>query len=369
MKSQIDPNFIAERSKDPHFVAAREWDFRRTDEACLATFWRQATPGTTYWRCYLPAMYLPGQVVNFGEGEIEYDEEEDLLTLHDQQGVAIWQFLGDDGRARFAMKQMSHGIPTVMELDDNYLTHPHGYSGANWAYRHADAYSKGRSTGYSIEAHRALTPRFEALIVSTYALAEEYDHLNKHIFVCENSIDPTDWNVEREEREIPVFGYYGSTGHAKDFATAKKAVKFLARKRDFVFIGYVLASWTGRTAPWQPGLMAARQNLGLIDIGLCPLAEDRFSRCKSDVKAMEYAMAGVMPIVSRTEPYRWWWDDMDWPWVASSEKEWNEVLQSAAKLGAAEVASVAAEAKRLVLEHRTIQANIGAWKEVIDFVS
>lgn len=371
--AQMGQHPLLQQEETPAQKAAAEWDFmRQDDEACLGTFWRQATPGTTYWRCHLPALYLPAQVANFGKEPVEYDDETDILTLHGQRGVAIWQFLGDDGRSRFAMKQVAQGIPTVMELDDNYLIKPTSHGPAVWAKTAMEANQKlvaGNGTGYSIEAHKAVLPFFNALIVSTYRLAEVYADWHDNIFVCENAVDPTDWNVKREARETPMFGYYGSSGHARDFATMKKAFKRLSRRRPWTFIGFTPPGWSGATAPWEPGLMAARQNLGLIDIGVCPLLSDPFSQCKSDIKAMEYAMAGVMPIVSRTEPYRWWWDDQKWPWVAGSDVEWSEVLQAAAALSAQEVADEAAKAKALVLEHRTIQDNVHLWREVIDSVS
>ena len=208
------------------------------------------------------------------------------------------------------------------------------------------------------------------MICSTDYLADTYSRYHDNIFVCENSIDPDDWQVQRlPQREVPVFGYYGSAGHGRDFATMKKAFKRLTRTRTWTFIGFRYPGWTGNMAPWVNGLLEARQNLALLDIGVCPLLSDPFSNCKSDIKAMEYAMAGVMPIVSRTEPYRWWWEDMRWPWVAKTDAEWDEVLQAASKLGADEVAAVAAEAKALVLKHRTITDNIGKWREVIEDVA
>jgi hypothetical protein len=84
---------------------------------------------------------------------------------------------------------------------------------------------------------------------------------------------------------------------------------------------------------------------------------------------MEYAMAGVLPLVSKTEPYRWWWDDMRWPFVAKDDAEWDTLLQDVAKFTPDEVAYHAEKAKALVLEHRTIQDNVWKWREVIEDVT
>ena len=39
------------------------------------------------------------------------------------------------------------------------------------------------------------------------------------------------------------------------------------------------------------------------DIGLCPLTDTAFNRCKSPIKWMEYAMAGAATVASPVEPY------------------------------------------------------------------
>lgn len=42
-----------------------------------------------------------------------------------------------------------------------------------------------------------------------------------------------------------------------------------------------------------------------VDIGCCPLADTTFNRCKSPIKAWEYALAGAVPVSSReTDVYR-----------------------------------------------------------------
>ena len=354
-------------------IVSKGFDF--VQEGALATFWRQATPGTTYWRGYLPMQYLPGQVVQMENDSISGFDDGDDLVLHGQEGTAIWQFLGDDSRSRIAMQMQKQGLRTLMELDDNYLRFApplYGKHGA-WTKTHREAMQNG--TGYSIEMHRKVVPMMDGLIVSTDNLADEYDaFLAKQgsdipIYVCPNSVDPTDWDVERVESDTLRIGYYGSPSHTRDWPLVKKALKWAQRQEgvEVVLIGFAPPGWGGRLLPWADNLYDARANLGQIDVGIAPLTVNPWSVGKSDVKAMEYAMAGVMPIVQDAAPYSPW-VDRGWDWTCRTETDWEEAIREVvAKRDM--VAGFANDAKQYVLDARTIQSNVHRWKEAVDGTS
>ncbi len=345
--------------------ASERFDFER--EGSLATFWRQATPGTTYWRGYLPMQHLPGQVQPIQEDSIFWENEaEEILGLRRQAGdTAIWQFLGDDGRSRIALKLKAQGLRTLMEVDDNYLRFApplYGKFGA-WTKTHKEALENG--TGYSVELHRVLVPQMDGIIVSTENLADEYSRWNDNVYLCPNSVDPDDWDVERTESDVLRIGYYGSPSHVRDFPLVKKALKWAARQPnvEVSMLGFAPPGWTGKLAPWADDMFAARANLGNIDVGIAPLTVNPWSVGKSDVKAMEYAMAGVMPILQDAAPYAPW-AQIDWPWMAKTEADWMRVIQEIVAERDT-VAQHANEARDYVLKYRTIQANIMYWEEAL----
>ena len=74
---------------------------RRKRGTCLATFWHQASPGTTSWRCLVPARHLPGQSIPVTEDDLAEDGER-IIFPRQRGNAAIWQFLGDDTRSRMA---------------------------------------------------------------------------------------------------------------------------------------------------------------------------------------------------------------------------------------------------------------------------
>lgn len=360
---------LEERTRQAH-IESMGFDFVREGEV-LATWFRQATPGTTYWRCYIPALHLPGQVVAIEPDSLTLQPMPDgteLPMLKYADGALIWQFLGDDGRSRIALEMQRQGKPTLMEVDDNYLRFAPPLYGkyGSWTKTHAEAMVNG--TGYSCEMHKKVVPQMDGIICATENLADEYADWNDNVYVCRNSIDPGDWHdfPEREESEVLRIGYYGSPSHVKDYPIAKKALKWAAKQKDveIIFIGFSPPGWTGRTLPWEDKMFNARKHLAQIDVGIAPLKRNPWADGKSDVKALEYAMAGVMPIVEDCPCYSPWKDEAGWEWMPKGEAGWVEALHDIVAMRD-QVPLLAAEAKRYVLENRTIDHEIDNWREAL----
>lgn len=356
---------LKERTRQAH-VESGKFDFVREGEA-LATFYRQATPGTTYWRCYIPARHLSGQVVPLEPDSLSQNED-GTINLKHAKGTLVWQFLGDDGRSRIALQMQRQGHPTVMEVDDNYLRFApplYGKWGA-WTKTHEQAVQNG--TGYSVEMHRTVVPLVDRIVCATPQLADEYADWNDNVYVARNSIDPTDWEdfPARTESETLRIGYYGSPSHVKDYPLVKKALKWAARQPDVEvsMLGFRPPGWSGPTQPWADNLFDGRAYLADIDVGIAPLKRNPWADGKSDVKALEYAMAGVMPIVEDAPPYWPWKDEAGWEWCPKGEAGWVDAIHDIVAMRD-QVPLLAAEAKRYVLERRTIETEITAWREAL----
>lgn len=338
---------------------------RGKKERCLATWWRQSTPGTTYWRCVVPARQLPGQVLPFEISDIK--EVDGGFAFPRMRGdVAIWQFLGDDRRSRIAGALQRSGARTLMELDDDYTRMaPYMRSGQikhPWKATIADA-----GAGYSHEMHRILVPKMDGLIVSTEYLADVYSDYHDEIFVCPNSIDPSDWRYEREPHDTFRIVYYGSPSHLMDAPLVTKALKWAARQPNVeVFtVGFVNRSWSFKheAVPWANDMHEARKKLFSFDLGLAPLKSNPWADGKSDVKVLEYAMAGVLPLMSRAEPYRPWFDVA--PDLVLDNDDWEAAIRWAVK-NPDDVRLRARDIREHVLSHRTIHSSIDRWKEALN---
>ena len=54
---------------------------------------------------------------------------------------------------------------------------------------------------------------------------------------------------------------------------------------------------------WSNDLPVYFEAMSALDVGLAPIVGSYWARGKSDIKALEYAMAGALPIVSDQPPY------------------------------------------------------------------
>lgn len=338
--------------------------FRAADEDCLATWYHQATPGTTYWRCLVPARHLPGQTVPITPQSLV--ERDGVPRLADQRGdTAIWQFLGDSGRTRIALGMRElHGTRTLMEVDDNYTRAAPYMKGKNkitpWK-------EKDDGDGYSHERHRYVAPLVDGIIVSTDYLADIYSDYNENVWVCPNSVDPADWEYERPEPDgIFRIVYYGSPSHVVDAPLATEAMKWAAKQPgvEVWTVGMQLPTWGfSKSVPWQPDLAKAREELFRFDLGIAPLKGNPWSRAKSPIKFYEYAMAGVLPLVSRETPFAELFDYF--PDLVVHDDDWLPAVRWAVQ-NQDDVKARARDAKEWVLEHRSIEKTIDCWREVLN---
>ena len=139
------------------------------------------------------------------------------------------------------------------------------------------------------------------------------------------------------------------------YANAQKDV-------EVTVMGFEPPGWSGAVAPWRNSLEEARAELGKYDVGIAPIKGNPWTRCKSDIKFMEYAMAGVMPIASWEIPYDYW--QGKWDFLPRNADEWMEQIRYIVK-NRDIVKGKAAEAKAMILAERTIDHEVHKWEEAI----
>jgi hypothetical protein len=291
--------------------------------------------------------------------------EDDEPVFPRQEGTAIWQYPGNISRALLMAEMQRQGIRTLMEVDDNYLTAPPQVpdNPSEWKLRH----DRNDVASCSVEFHRRIAGWIDGIICSTEALARSYRRYNENVYVCPNSIEAEDWpEPDKPDDGIFRIGFAGSKSHFHDYALVERALSWAESQPNVEILIYGLREKgpaNKRWIEWTDDLSAYRKSLSLLDVGVCPIRPNIFSNCKSDLKAMEYAMAGALPIVSKVEPFRPWFDQPCL--VAETEKDFRRHIKWCVT-HRDEVKQLAAEAKQYVLSERLIEQNIHKWREAVN---
>ena len=329
----------------------------------LATWWRQTSPGTYYWRCLIPARKLPGQVLWYRTSDLAENSAGDIVFPR-QEGTAIWQFPGNATTGTLMAGMQDHGYRVLMEVDDSYLHIPDVGLHGGWQ---AELDRSGTSDSFSLPAHEKLARFVDGIIVSTPELEALYGEINPNIYLCPNSIDPADWpGSQSQPGDVLRIGWAASHSHITDAPLIRRALMWAAEQKDvevWVFgIGEVY-KFPGavKRAPWTDNLADYRESISRCDVMVCPLKETAWSRFKSDLKAMEAAMAGAWPIVSSAVPYKPWHDRT---MVCTTAKDWEQALKWVVR-HRDQIPNLAKEAKDYIMSSRLIEQSVHLWREAV----
>jgi glycosyltransferase involved in cell wall biosynthesis len=131
------------------------------------------------------------------------------------------------------------------------------------------------------------------------------------VFLNQISIVPSEKKVKN--RPDIIVGWGGSHGHLEDMAEISKPLIDWIISRDNVRLFLMCSDpiWSlfermplTRKRRFKTGSLSDYYAfLKKIDIGLSPLKDTAFNRSRSDVKFLEYAIHGVVPVVQASVPY------------------------------------------------------------------
>lgn len=352
-----------------------------TPKELLATFYYQATHGTAYWRCLLPARFLPGQAIfNY---PVRVQDEEGKLQLPQQEGAAVLQFTGDESHYLLVKYLREQGVRTLVEVDDNYAHwFPEHMKRAGWARtvkdtlrevpRNPEDPEAGTvmvTQGYSVEAHLNTVQEADGVICTTPYLAAQYRKHNDNVYVCGNHIDPADWPaLQKPDDGVFRIGWFASASHRNDGDLIEQALRWAGKQPDveIVMINVGVTSnkpwWTSfpfKHIAWSADFAVYRTFIQEMDVGLCPVVGTPWALYRSDLKALEYAMSGALPVVSDVPCYA----ELEMPHVryCKTPKDWLRAIQWACA-NRDQVKEQALECREWTLQNRTVEQNIDQWK-------
>jgi hypothetical protein len=204
----------------------------------------------------------------------------------------------------------TYGYKLVVDTDDLSDDVPH------FNYAHADYHS---ATNVA-RLVRAELREADLVTVSTTPLARwATKYAKKPPVVVPNVVDPRlHANVVGREKETrhrdDVRIYWGGGGgHYGDLLLLKEPVLQIMGERPnvkLVFSGFI-PDWAADLPPFRVFMIRFAEFTRYpqvlkwlcADVALAPLVDNEFNRCKSHVKYLDYAMAGIPGVYQDLEPY------------------------------------------------------------------
>lgn len=158
----------------------------------------------------------------------------------------------------------------------------------------------------------------DALQTTCHELKRLYGHLNDNCEVFPNHLShvPCERFVKKETgkkgTEVTI-GWGGSHGHLEDVAEiADPLIKWINTQPN-VSLHLMCSNPIWKLFDSLPDHKKKRTSPGTvddyynflrgIDIGIAPLKDTAFNRSRSDIKFLEYAVSGVVPVMAHLEPY------------------------------------------------------------------
>lgn len=275
---------------------------------------------------------------------------------------------------------IQRNFPTAQTID---LIRQIAAAGKRMIYETDDAFSE-IPADHPKAFHRANAPFIaetarlaQAVVVSTPALARHFADC-RHVVVSRNQLSPRIWNgqspLPRNEAQVRL-ALVGGNDHYDDFDMIRAPLAALTKDPRVRWAAYGdgAARFLAAIGAQDPQLVAANYDYAShparlaamqADIALCPLRDNEFNRCKSDIKAIEFGWLGVPCIVSDLPPYA----DSVAPGVrglrCSGDAAWAAALQQLIDDADAR-RTMGAAARDYVLRERMLSVGQNPWNAVL----
>lgn len=256
--------------------------------------------GDFYYRTFVPGVgmaYWDGiyvvNLVSLHRYRHRVMQDADILVLNNICDADLLPVVRDRKR---------RGKPTVFELADDIEAIPQS-SEASAFYQQSN----------NLLLLKRLAHYCDALQFCTPMLQSKYGYLNSRTRVFPNQMLLGPLEKPKTTEGKTLVGWGGSTGHYRDIANISDLLMRWITARDDVDLCLMCNDKIWRLFENLPDSRKKRFPVGSIndyyrfvshlDIGLAPLEDTPFNRSRSDIKAVEYAAHGVVPVAQAVGPY------------------------------------------------------------------
>lgn len=256
--------------------------------------------GDYYYRTFAPGIAMAREegvyVINLTN---VHSKKEDIIRHAD---VLILKNICDPDMLPLIRERKQQKKVTVYELADNICAIP-PWSPVHFFYKNQENLLLFKRLAHYCDAMQFTIPELQRI----------YGYLNPSSEVFLNQISTAPPEKKFNNRPEIIIGWGGSHGHLEDMAeisgplinwiTSRDDVKLYLMCSDQIWSIFERLSPT-RKQRFKPGsLNDYYAFLRKIDIGLAPLKNTAFNRSRSDIKFLEYAVHGVVPVVRSSLPY------------------------------------------------------------------
>jgi len=259
------------------------------------------TAGDYFYRTYSPGMALAQEedvyvvaLSNIHPKKIDIINNADIVILND---------ICDPDLLPLIRKRKENGLPTLFEIADDMK-----------ALQPWNAVYEFYQNKENISLIYRLANYCDGLQFSVQELQGLYGGLNANNKVFPNQILlPPQVRPLHNNNEF-IIGWGGSHGHLEDIASiSNQLIRWLLSKPEAKL--HLMCSKTiwdlfkdlpeDKKILFQTGsLQDYYKFLSELHVGIAPLRDTAFNRCRSDVKFLEYAVSGVVPVASNLAPYK-----------------------------------------------------------------
>lgn len=221
-------------------------------------------------------------------------------------------------------------VRRIFELDDDLLNIDPTSPAARVFYDDPRVRGRLLANLRSADAVTASTEYLAGVLRSEYGV-------DAPIHVLPNCLDPAVLDLEPVDQAGPVtVGWAGSDTHRGDFEQVRKPLRRWFAKHPevpFTCMGVPYGWLVDRPSAaklWIPIWDDPAAYMRELDwqIGIAPLANTQFNRCKSALKALEYAARGIVVVASDVEPYRSFVQHGVTGFLVQREHEWADYLDA-----------------------------------------
>lgn len=256
--------------------------------------------GDYFYRTHAPGIAMAQEegvyVINLMN---QHRKKSEIMTKAD---VLILKNICDPDLLPLIRYRKNNGKLTVYEIADN-LSALQPWNSVYYFYKNKE----------NLELVNRLAGYCDALQTTCHELKRLYGHLNDNCEVFPNQISHIPHERPVKKRSELVIGWGGSHGHLEDMAEiADPLIKWINAQPN-ISLNLMCSDpiWKlfdplpeHKKKRTLPGTIDDYYNfLRGIDIGIAPLKDTAFNRSRSDVKFLEYAVSGVVPIMAHLEPY------------------------------------------------------------------